>query len=144
MSENNTPRKISISDLANLATGAFMPIDNGFEYHITPAPDKEPVEIWKEGFVNKDEVKRRFQFEVLLHDLKVFDKSYADILKKENEKKHKRIMGLELGSTYILELGPKGAIKFAETIEEHGYVKYRMYRTGSSFKSEMHFEVIEG
>lgn len=132
-----------INILADMPMSAFIPIDNGFSYTISVAPDKMPIKTEKEGYIEKDKKQTKWQFEVLLHDFKIHNKSYAEILETENEKKYDKIIKLQLGDVYILELGKQGTVALAKAIREYGYVKFIMYRTGSKFKTMYHFEVVQ-
>ena len=136
--ENNKWFDDMYGDLAGMAIGSFLPVASGYRYDFKVAPDKKPEHEPKSVRDGK-EFGERWKWEILLMDFAVVKKSYAEILKDENPRKHERIMNLQLNEVYILSLGKKATAQLAQFLRENGLVKVRMVRSGSGFQTVYKF-----
>jgi hypothetical protein len=143
MAKENQEKKGWVDDLTKIDVGGnYLTIHNAFKYIFSIDLSKKPKEVDKQ-YKGKD-AGTKYQWHVTLFNFEKVSPSGASYLKEEKPKKYKKIMNLESGQDYILEL-PKGATKdLAIFIKEKNYDSDQlisMTRTGDGFKTKYHFSI---
>ena len=129
-----------LKELAQMNVGGnFLRFDNGWEF-IFQVVNFEPIEVDKEYQGKKAGTK--FQWNILLKDIKINNKKIVDYKTEINPEKSELIISQELNNAYTLEL-PKGATKeLAKFIIDNKVKKLTeisMVRKGEKANTTYHF-----
>ena len=129
-----------LKELAKMSVGGnFLRFDNGWEF-IFQVVNFEPIEVEKEYQGKK--AGSKFQWNVLLKDIKINNQKIVDYKTEINPEKSELIIAQEFNKAYTLEL-PKGATKeLAKFILDNKVKKLTqisMVRKGEKSNTTYHF-----
>ena len=124
---------MKLEELAKISVGGnFLRYSNGFIFSFNIV-DFEPEQVLKPAYKDKTKTQRKFQWRVLLKNIRIGNPIVIDYLNEVDAVKTKAIQEQEINNAYVLELPPGASkqlaqycidekIKISDTIE--------MVRTG--------------
>lgn len=129
-----------LKELAKMSVGGnFLRFDNGWEF-IFQIVNFEPIEVEKEYQGKK--AGHKFQWNILLKDVRINNQKIVDYKMEINPDKSKKITEQEFNTAYTLEL-PRGATKELAQFILDNKVKHSteisMVRKGEKSNTTYHF-----
>ena len=133
-----------LEELANMSvdSGSFLKFDNGYAFIIQVVDTDNIQEVEKAPFKDGGKVQTKYQWRVILKEVKIMDATVVDYKRHMNPEKSAKIEGQPVNKVYTLELPKNATKKLSKYILDQGITKtmlLKFWRTGDKFDTKYTF-----